>query len=78
MGVVTMKVKVKCNLGVLMKRDNIKQAWLATAISHGLENPVSTQLISDWSNGRGTPAHGYTLRILRATGWRYEDLFEEE
>jgi hypothetical protein len=73
-----MKVKARCNLGALLKRDNKTQAWLAHAISYGLDNPVSTQLISDWSNGRGTPSHGYTLRILKVTGWRYEELFEEE
>jgi hypothetical protein len=78
MGVVQMKVKAKCKIGELMKRDDIKQAWLANAISQGLDNPVSTQLISDWSNGRGTPAHGYVLRMMKVTGWRYEEMFEEE
>lgn len=79
MGVaIRMKIKVRCNIGPLLKRDNKTQGWLANAISYGLENPVSTQLISDWSNGRGTPSHGYTLRILKVTGWVYQELFEEE
>lgn len=78
MGVVQMKVKAKCKIGELLKRDGKTQAWLAREISHGLEIPVSTQLISDWSNGRGTPSHGYTLRMIKATGWQYEEMFEEE
>lgn len=79
MGVVQhMKVRVKCNIGALLKRDNKTQAWLAQQISEGLDNPVSSQLISDWSNGRGTPSHGYVLRMIKATGWNYEEIFEEE
>lgn len=73
-----MKVKVKCCLGEMMRNEGRSQTWLAEKISEGLPDPVKPQLVNDWCNGRGTPSHGYTLRIMRATGWRYEDLFKEE
>lgn len=71
-------MKVTCKLAKMMRNEGVTDTRLAERISHGLDEPVKPQLVNDWCNGRGTPSHGYTLRIMRVTGWMYEELFEEE
>lgn len=75
---VKMKIQVRCNISSLLKEMNKTQSWLAREISDGLDSPVSAQMISDWCNNRYVPHVGYILRMIRVTGWKIEDMFEEE
>jgi plasmid maintenance system antidote protein VapI len=66
------KVKVRCLLGEKLKSEGRSQTWLAEQI--GTHPPM----VNDWVKGKATPSIGYILRICKVTGWKVEELFEEE
>jgi DNA-binding XRE family transcriptional regulator len=72
MGVLKLDVKLKCNIGHKLKEEGRSQAWLAKQID------VNPRMVSDWCNNRYTPHVGYVLKISRVTGWKLEEMFEEE
>lgn len=79
MGVVSkLKINVRCKIGELLKKEGRSKAWLAREISYGLDKPVPAQMVSDWCANRYALSAAYIYRICKVTGWRIEDIFEEE
>lgn len=72
MGAIKLKIKVRCKIGELLKSEGRSMTWLAGQIE------ATPQLVNDWCKGKYTPHVGYILRIIKATGWKIEDMFEEE
>lgn len=72
MEVLKLKIKVRCKIGELLKTEGRSQTWLADKID------TTPQLVNDWCKGKYVPSIGYILRIMKATGWKLEDMFEEE
>lgn len=67
------KIKVKCNIGYLLEKEGRTQSWLAKQIG------ASKQQMNNWCSEDGSiPNIGYIMRIQKATGWRLEEMFEEE
>jgi DNA-binding XRE family transcriptional regulator len=72
LGVPKLNFSIRCNIGALLKAEGRSQTWLAKQIK------VPSRMVSDWCNNRYSPHIGYILRIIKVTGWKLEDMFEEE
>lgn len=72
MGELKLKLSIRCNIGSLLKSEGRTQTWLSKQIN------VPSRMVSDWCNNRYVPHVGYILRIIKVTGWKIEDMFEEE
>lgn len=66
------KIQVRCNIGLLLRKEGRSQTWLAEQIG------ATAPMVNDWCKGKTNPSIGYILRIQRITGWGLEDMFKEE
>lgn len=74
MGVLSVaKPVVKFKLNEMLEKEGRTKAWLARQIG------ATKQQMNNWCSEEGSiPSIGYILRIMKVTGWRLEDLVEEE
>lgn len=66
------KVKVRCNIGELLKNEGRSQTWLAERIG------TTPPKVNDWCQNKSNPSIGYIMRIQKVTGWTLEQMFEED
>lgn len=66
-----MTPNIRCNLDKLIKENGIKQSWLAEKVG------ATKQQMNAWVKNRSLPSIGYILIIIKVTGWKLEDIFEE-
>lgn len=72
MGALKLKIKIRCKLDDKLRSEGRTKTWLAEQIG------ATPQMVNDWCKGRYTPSIGYIMRVMKATGWTIEDIFEEE
>lgn len=67
------RVSVRSNIGKLLESEGRTKVWLAGQIG------ATKQQVSSWCHPDGPIPHiGYIMRIMKATGWTLEQMFEEE
>lgn len=67
---VQIKMNLQSNIKTLMKRDGWSNRRLAAAVG------ATHQQVDRWRHGE-FPHIGYILRMMKVTGWKVEEMFEE-
>lgn len=67
-----LKFKLHNNFAALLERDHLKQVEVWKRIGS------TKQQFSYWVKNIKQPHVGYVLRIHKVTGWRLDEMFEEE